>query len=174
MVDPHKWLYAPFDCAALIYRDPTLARAVHAQHAEYLEVFHEGAVEPFNPSDYAFHLTPPGPEACPCGFPLPSTAPTPTADAIETVLATAESAARLIDESDHVELVREPELSVVLFRRPGWSRVRLRRLVDGAAGTRQIGFVVPTSWEGEPVGRLAFLHPNTTLDMVREILATLA
>src|SRR4029077_12739882 len=23
-VDPHKWLFAPFDCAALVYRDPEL------------------------------------------------------------------------------------------------------------------------------------------------------
>ena len=22
VVDPHKWLYAPLDCAALLYRDP--------------------------------------------------------------------------------------------------------------------------------------------------------
>ena len=24
VIDPHKWLYAPFDCAALLYRDPDL------------------------------------------------------------------------------------------------------------------------------------------------------
>ena len=26
-VDPHKWLFAPYDCAALVYRDPALAAA---------------------------------------------------------------------------------------------------------------------------------------------------
>ena len=30
-IDPHKWLFAPFDCAALVYRDPALARAVAAK-----------------------------------------------------------------------------------------------------------------------------------------------
>ena len=25
-IDPHKWLFAPYDCAAIIYRDPSLAR----------------------------------------------------------------------------------------------------------------------------------------------------
>ena len=172
VIDPHKWLYAPFDCAALIYRDPTLARGVHAQHAEYLEAFHEGAVEPFNPSDYAFHLTRRA-RGLPLWFSLAVYGTDAYRDAIETVLATAQSAARLIDESDHVELVREPELSVVLFRRPGWSRSHYDAWSTELL-TRQIGFVVPTSWEGEPVGRLAFLHPNTTLDMVREILDTLA
>src|SRR4029079_13615608 len=35
IVDPHKWLFAPFDCCALIYRDPTLRRAAHTHHAGY-------------------------------------------------------------------------------------------------------------------------------------------
>src|SRR6185503_587245 len=28
VIDPHKWLYAPFDCAALLYRDPQFASTV--------------------------------------------------------------------------------------------------------------------------------------------------
>ena len=54
-VDPHKWLFAPFDCAALLYRDPDLARQAHTQHAAYLEVLQVGP--DWNPSDYAFHLS---------------------------------------------------------------------------------------------------------------------
>ena len=57
IVDPHKWLFAPFDCAALVYRQPNLARAVHTQDAQYLEVLHSENPEEWNPSDYAFHLT---------------------------------------------------------------------------------------------------------------------
>ena len=30
ILDPHKWLFAPFDCAALLYREPALARAVQS------------------------------------------------------------------------------------------------------------------------------------------------
>ncbi len=37
IVDPHKWLFAPFDACALIYRDPEIAREAHTQHAGYLE-----------------------------------------------------------------------------------------------------------------------------------------
>ena len=33
-----------------------------------------------------------------------------------------------------------------------------------------IAFVPPSTWEGETVGRLAFLHPGTTMDVVRDIL----
>ena len=29
IVDPHKWLFAPYDCCALVYRDVALARGSH-------------------------------------------------------------------------------------------------------------------------------------------------
>ena len=55
IVDPHKWLFAPFDCCALIYRDPQLGRAAHTQKAGYLDVLTDAAE--FNPSDYSVGLT---------------------------------------------------------------------------------------------------------------------
>jgi aromatic-L-amino-acid/L-tryptophan decarboxylase len=171
VMDPHKWLYAPFDCAALLYRDPRPARAVHAQQAEYLEVFHEGELDAYNPSDYAFHLTRRA-RGLPLWFSLALYGTDAYRDAVEAVLATAAGAARLIEEHPVLELVREPELSVVLFRRPGWERADYdawskKLLAD------QVGFVVPTSWEGAPVARFCFLHPDTTLEMVAEILDTI-
>ena len=36
VIDPHKWLFAPFDCAGLLYREPRLAKHVHQQKAAYL------------------------------------------------------------------------------------------------------------------------------------------
>ena len=55
IVDPHKWLFAPFDACALIYRDPVQARAAHTQHAGYLDpVTVDGE---WNPSDFAIQLT---------------------------------------------------------------------------------------------------------------------
>ncbi|MEY3169917.1 MAG: hypothetical protein RL421_1160, partial [Actinomycetota bacterium] len=54
IVDPHKWLFAPFDACALIYRNPEIARQAHTQHAGYLETLESGD---WNPSDYAIHLT---------------------------------------------------------------------------------------------------------------------
>ena len=54
IVDPHKWLFAPFDCCALIYQDPRLAREAHQQQGAYLEVVYDGV---WNVSDYAHHLS---------------------------------------------------------------------------------------------------------------------
>jgi aromatic-L-amino-acid/L-tryptophan decarboxylase len=172
IVDPHKWLFAPFDCAALIYRQPNLAKAVHTQDAQYLDVLHSGKPEEWNPSDYAFHLTRRA-RGLPLWFSLAVNGLDAYRHAVEAGLAMAQRAAERIVASAHVELVREPGLSIVLFRRNGWAKLdyedwSARLLHD------QIGFVTPTAWEGETVARFAFLHPNTTVEMVEEILDSMA
>jgi aromatic-L-amino-acid/L-tryptophan decarboxylase len=172
IVDPHKWLFAPFDCAALIYRQPNLAKAVHTQDASYLDVLHSENPEEWNPSDYAYHLTRRA-RGLPLWFSMAVYGLDAYRDAVEAGLAIARGGARIIDETPHVELVRQPELSVVLLRRIGWSKAdydawSAKLLAD------QTGFVTPTTWEGETVARFAFLHPNTTEEMIREILDTMA
>ena len=54
IVDPHKWLFAPYDCCALLYRDPEPARAAHSQAAGYLDQIDR---EAGNPSDLAIHMS---------------------------------------------------------------------------------------------------------------------
>ena len=170
VVDPHKWLFAPFDCAALIYREPNLARAVHTQDASYLDVLHTDDEE-WNPSDYAYHLTRRA-RGLPLWFSLAVNGTDRYRDAIETVLSVTQQAADLIERTPYLELLRRPELSVVLFRRTGWGRADYERW-SAELLARQVGFVLHTSWEGEQVGRLAFLHPDTSLEMVEEILTTM-
>src|SRR4029079_16673585 len=55
VIDPRKWLFAPLDCSALIYRDPSLAVAAFTQTAAYLDAFHE--TEETNPGNLAVLLT---------------------------------------------------------------------------------------------------------------------
>jgi aromatic-L-amino-acid decarboxylase len=33
-----------------------------------------------------------------------------------------------------------------------------------------VAFIPPSAWEGETVARFAFLHPHTSMDLVRQIL----
>ena len=56
ILDPHKWLFTPFDCCALHLPGTRLARATHTQDASYLDVIHVSEGE-WNPTDYAYHLT---------------------------------------------------------------------------------------------------------------------
>jgi glutamate/tyrosine decarboxylase-like PLP-dependent enzyme len=168
VVDPHKWLFAPFDCAALLYREPRLAKAVHSQDASYLEVLHKDTPEEWNPSDYAYHLTRRA-RGMPLWFSLAVNGTDAYRDAIETVLATTQATADLIVSMPHLELVRRPELSVVLFRRTGWGKADYEAWSDRLLED-QTGFVMHTTWEGEPVGRLALLHPDTTIEMIAGML----
>ncbi|MFE2347626.1 pyridoxal phosphate-dependent decarboxylase family protein [Kitasatospora cineracea] len=171
VVDPHKWLFAPFDCAALLYREPRLARAVHTQDASYLDVLHTEGDE-WNPTDYAYHLTRRA-RGLPLWFSLAVHGVQAYTDAIETGLRLARDTAQLIRDTEHLELLHDPQLSAVCFRRTGWThddyyRWSRQLLAD------QVGFVTPTGWDGETVARFAFLHPGTTMEMVREILDTMA
>jgi L-2,4-diaminobutyrate decarboxylase len=54
IVDPHKWLFAPYDACALVYRNPDLAKQAHSQHASYLDTLKD---DQWSPSDYAINLT---------------------------------------------------------------------------------------------------------------------
>lgn len=170
VVDPHKWLFAPFDCAALIYRNPQLARAVHTQDASYLDVLHTEGDE-WNPTDYAYHLTRRA-RGLPLWFSLAVHGVQAYTDAIEAGLALARETAQLIRETEHLELLFDPQLSAVCFKRKGWTNDDYYRWSQQLLAD-QIGFVTPTGWDGETVARFAFLHPGTTMEMVKEILDTM-
>jgi aromatic-L-amino-acid/L-tryptophan decarboxylase len=167
VVDPHKWLFAPFDCAALLYREPALARSVHTQDAAYLDVIHEQPGE-WNPSDYAYHLTRRA-RGLPLWFSLSVHGVDAYSTAIESAIALSRQAAAEIAARDYLELIREPELSVVLFRRIGWQAADYAAWADKLLDD-QVAFAPPTLWEGETVARFAFLHPETPLALVKEIL----
>lgn len=167
VVDPHKWLFAPFDCAALLYREPGLAREVHTQRASYLEPMRARPDE-WNPSDYAYHLSRRA-RGLPLWFSLAVHGSDAYRDAIESAIATARATAERIRLEPHLELAREPELSIVVFRRLGWGDADYRRWSEELLAS-QVAFVQPSSFRGEPVARLAFLHPGTTPEIVGEVL----
>ncbi len=173
IVDPHKWLFAPFDCCALLYRDPDIARAAHTQRAAYLDVLHseDPADEPWNPSDYAHHLSR-RVRGLPLWFSLATYGTDAYTGAVETTLDVARGAAALITETPYTELVLEPELSVVLFRRLGWSPAELQAWSDRELEAGH-SFVVPTTWQGETVLRFCIVNPLTTIDDIREIVERL-
>jgi L-2,4-diaminobutyrate decarboxylase len=173
IVDPHKWLFSPFDCCALVYRNPLQARLAHTQHAEYLDVLHaESAdLDEWNPSDFAHHLSRRA-RGLPFWFSLATYGTDAYRDAVELNLDVTRRAAARIAATDYLDLILEPELSVVLFRRRGWTAAQYRAwsdrmLADGAA------FVVPTTWDGETVLRICIVNPRTTIADVDLIIDSL-
>jgi glutamate/tyrosine decarboxylase-like PLP-dependent enzyme len=167
VLDPHKWLFSPFDCAALLYRDPALARSVHKQDASYLDVIHSEPAD-WNPTDYAYHLTRRA-RGLPLWFSLSVHGVGAYTEAIEAAIRQAREAAAEISKRGYLELIREPDLGIVLFRRRGWESWQYTEWADRLVAD-QVAFMPPSAWEGETVARFAFLHPHTSMDLVRQIL----
>ncbi|GAA3580587.1 pyridoxal phosphate-dependent decarboxylase family protein [Kribbella ginsengisoli] len=168
VIDPHKWFFAPYDCAALLYRNPDVARKVHTQDAPYLDAIHDNGE--WNPSDLAHHCSRRA-RGLPFWFSLAVHGTDAYRRAVEHGIMLATYAAQLIEHAVHLELILHPELAVVLFRRNGWGKADYlswsKAILD-----RQIAFVTPTTWYGEPVARLAFAHPATTTEVVDEVIAS--
>ncbi|MRG59922.1 aminotransferase class V-fold PLP-dependent enzyme [Agromyces sp. CFH 90414] len=166
IVDPHKWLFAPFDACALIYRDPEAGRRAHTQHAEYLDTLTETA--DWSPSDYAAHLTRRA-RGLPFWFSLASYGAAAYRDAITAAIELARRIADEIRRRDGFTLVREPQLGIVVFERDGWAKADYdawsAHLLD-----EQRAFVVPSSHDGRPNTRFAILNPRTTFEQLTAIL----
>jgi glutamate/tyrosine decarboxylase-like PLP-dependent enzyme len=171
IVDPHKWLFAPFDSCALLYRDPARGRAAHRQNASYLDALYLDE-DAYNPSDYGLHLTRRA-RGIPFWFSLAVHGTAAYAEAVERTLELTRQGAEEIRARDGLELVAEPELSILAFRRHGWSGQDHHRW---AARLRESGtaFVIPTTVRGETVARLALVNPRTTVEDLRLVLDSMA
>ena len=169
IVDPHKWLFAPFDACALIYRNPKLAKKAHLQKAAYLETLEED--DEWNPSDYAIHLTRRA-RGLPFWFSLAAHGTAEYAKAMERTMEVAKNAAEQVRNHPNLKLLMEPTLSIVAFERVGWAGDDYEKWSDKLL-VDQIGFVTPSAHKGKPILRFAIVNPWTSESDISEILATL-
>ncbi|MFN8590392.1 MAG: pyridoxal-dependent decarboxylase [Thermomicrobiales bacterium] len=158
IVDPHKWLFAPYDCCALLYRDPALARAAHSQSGAYLEALNERME--WNPADYAVQLSRRA-RGLPFWFSLAVHGSDAYTAAVEITLSVSRQAVAAIRARPYLELLVEPDLTALVFRRHGWTSAdydawSARLFADG------IAFVMPTRYAGEAAARIVILSPRTT------------
>jgi len=168
IVDPHKWLFAPFDACALIYRNPELAKDVHTQHASYLETLHD---DTWSPADYAIHLTR-RVRGLPFWFSLAAHGTDAYTEAMEETLTVAREAAELVRQHPNLDLIHEPELSIVAFTRKGWAPSDYQKWSDKLLAD-QIGFIPPSSDKGQSILRFAIVNPWTKITDISMILDTL-
>lgn len=170
-IDPHKWLFSPYDCGAVIYKNLELAKKAHSQKGAYLDIFKDEGAQGFNPADYQIQLTR-RLRGLPLWFSLAMHGTNKYKKAIERGIELAQIAAKKIKENDNLELVRPASLSVVLFKRKGWSAEDYR---DWTYKNHREGFalVTPSLWKGESVIRFCFINPDTTEKDIEQILETL-
>ena len=92
--------------------------------------------------------------------------------AVEQTITVARAAGKLIEAHARLEIVTDQRLSICVFRRIGWS---VQDYHDWSDKILEAGdaFVTPTKFEGETVLRFCIVNPKTTVDHIKEILATL-
>ena len=168
IVDPHKWLFAPYDSCALVYRDAAQGAAAHGQQGAYLDALDH---QSWNPSNFALHLTR-RPRGLPLWFSLCVYGAEAYAAAVDQTRASAEAIAEGIEATPGLELVLQPQLTVVLFRVTGrdWAF-----LSAWAEENRRSGALLclPTTWQGESVLRVCIVNPDTDPDYVLSVFKTL-
>ena len=170
IVDPHKWLFTSFDSCALVYRNPKLAAAAHTQHGEYLDTLTDSGE--FNPSDYAYHLTRRA-RGLPLWFSLATYGVGAYRVAVAENIALAHKIADVIRSRNDLKLVREPELSIVVFEKEGWlledyEKWSKRILAEG------LGFVTPSSHNKRPNARFAIVNPRTDIKLLTKIVDSMS
>jgi len=175
-IDPHKWMFSPYDCGAVIYRRPEFAKKAHSQQGSYLDIFKDEGAHGFNPTDYQIQLTR-RVRGLPLWFSLATHGTDRYKEAVERGIELAQIAGKMIEENPNVELVREPSLSCVLFRRKGWQP---EEYTQWTYENHDKGFalVTPTKWKRgdvfETVSRFCFINPDTTEEDIKMILDTMA
>jgi glutamate/tyrosine decarboxylase-like PLP-dependent enzyme len=91
---------------------------------------------------------------------------------MQATIDVARDAAELIKKHPRLELLYEPELSIVAFTRPGWNAAEYQQWSDKLLSD-QIGFIPPSADRGQPILRFAIVNPWTKISDIQAILATL-
>ena len=169
IVDPHKWLFAPYDSCALVYRDAASATRAHGQSAAYLDAVDDSVP---NPSDMALHLTRRA-RGLPLWFSLAAHGSGAYGRAIARTRRIAREVAAGIEATPGLELILGPQLTVILFRAP---RLAGGALAEWSEEHRRSGALLclPTTWRGETVLRLCIVNPGTDPGEVMAVLRTAA
>ncbi|WP_250434086.1 pyridoxal phosphate-dependent decarboxylase family protein [Hanstruepera flava] len=174
-IDPHKWMFSPYDCGAVIYKKPELAKEAHSQQGSYLDIFKDEGAHGFNPTDYQIQLTR-RVRGLPLWFSLATHGTDRYKESVERGIELAQIAGKMIEADPNLELVREPSLSCVLYRRIGW---KPEDYTHWTYENHKKGFalVTPTKWKNgdtfETVSRFCFINPDTTEKDIQLILESM-
>lgn len=113
-LDPHKWLYVPFECGCLLVRDPARLESAFSVHPEYLQDVRARDTE-VNFADYGEQLTRYA-RALKVWFSVRYFGTDAIAAAQERAMGLAELAERIVRESPDLEVLTPAQFGIVCFR----------------------------------------------------------
>ncbi|HSD77965.1 MAG TPA: aminotransferase class I/II-fold pyridoxal phosphate-dependent enzyme, partial [Solirubrobacteraceae bacterium] len=169
-LDPHKWLYQPFECGCVLVREGRFLREAFEILPDYLRDARPEAEE-VNFCDLGLQLTRAA-RALKVWVSLRYFGVEAFREAIRRSLEVAAAAARRIEESETLEPAAPPSLGVVCFRRSDLDEAANAGLATALerSGT---GLVSSTRLHGRFALRLCVLNHQSTAEDVEAVLAFL-
>jgi aromatic-L-amino-acid/L-tryptophan decarboxylase len=161
VLDPHKWLFQPYECGCVLMREPGLLERAFSLDGVYLRDTTSAEVQ-FR--DRSPQLTR-GSRALKLWLSLRVFGLDAFRAAIARGIALAELAETLLRERPGWEIVTPAQLAIVTFRRDGPDELTDRMVAAAVAD----GLTAPstTVLDGRPVARLCTINPRTTDDDIR-------
>jgi glutamate/tyrosine decarboxylase-like PLP-dependent enzyme len=177
-LDPHKWLYQPYECGCLLVRD---GRALHRAFEMAPDYLHDARTRggEVNFADLGLQLTRTS-RALKLWVSIHAFGMNAFRAAIERSLELAEHAAARLDADDNFELCAPPSLGVICFRRRfedvnDEDQLGLRNAgLVAALEHSGLGLVSSTRLRGRYAIRLCILNHSSTRDDVDRVLDYLA
>jgi glutamate/tyrosine decarboxylase-like PLP-dependent enzyme len=171
VLDPHKWLFQPYDIGVLLVRRPGALEHTFTMNPEYLAdiVADTGEVDLRNRSLELSRRS----RALKLWLTFQTYGSERISQAIGRGIASAEHVQSLLDADDAWEIVTPAQLGIITFARAGASD---GEHVAAAAAITEDGFaaVSTTTLRGRAVLRLCTINPRTTEADLEETLARLA
>jgi glutamate/tyrosine decarboxylase-like PLP-dependent enzyme len=170
-LDPHKWLFAPYDVGCLFVRRPGVLDRTFSMRPEYLADVRPDTAE-VNFGDRSLELTRRS-RALKLWLMLKVYGAERVRDAIERCIRLAEHAQELLESSPNWEIVTPAQLGIVTFACPEWSAAEHSAR---AAAMAADGFATVTSTmlRDRPALRLCTINPLTTEADIEQTLRRLA
>jgi aromatic-L-amino-acid/L-tryptophan decarboxylase len=173
-LDPHKWLYQPYECGCLLVRDGRALRHAFEISSDYLRDANATPLE-VNFADLGLQLT-----RTTRAFKLWLSLRTFGLDAfrasIDRCLDLAGLASARIEASAQLELAAPASLGIVCFRRQPREGDDEEWLTDGLVAALEqsgVGFISSTRVHGRPALRLCILNHSSSADDVERVIAFL-
>jgi len=176
-LDPHKWLYQPFECAALLVREGHLLREAFEIHPSYLQDV-ESAGSAVNLADHGLQLTRMS-RAIKVWMSVRYFGLDAFVSAVDHCLDLAERAQRYIEDSDVFELMSPATLGIVCFRRRSAEYhdeaaiEAFNTALVGDLADSGLGMVSSTRLFGRYALRICILNHTTTWTDVEVVLRRL-
>jgi aromatic-L-amino-acid/L-tryptophan decarboxylase len=171
-LDPHKWLYQPYECGCLLVRDGAALSGAFAITPDYLRDSQPGESE-VNFADRGLQLTRTS-RALKVWISLRYFGLDAFRAAIDRSLDLAELARHRVEESDVLELAAPPSLGVVSLRRRFDEREdELNAGLVAALERSGVGLVSSTRLRGRYAIRLCPLNHTSTAEDVERVLTFL-